>query len=259
MGKRRHTRPAFIAVLGWPLEKLRMVPLLMFLGTFLVALSYMIHARIEAKFDTIPARLLVAFLAFMQPLGRGWARYFTWLKYKVTPTRVIARPEAGLGPAARQGGIAKLDFWNETGKGREQLLTEIFQLLEDEGWNYSADTGWKDWDIQIYGNQFWSISVRTVTEYHGGPKCLTRVRLHYHAVATTILINALILSALLYRLAFTQHKDVWWFAGYVLLLGSFALRARRLKRRVADLVMHAAQSCDLMRVFGAASKPAPKG
>jgi len=53
----------FIAVLGWPLEKIRMVPLLMFFGTFLVAMSYMIHARIESKFDTIPARLLVAFLA----------------------------------------------------------------------------------------------------------------------------------------------------------------------------------------------------
>jgi glycosyltransferase involved in cell wall biosynthesis len=248
----------FIAVLGWPLEKIRMVPLLMFLGTFLVALSYMIHARIEAKFDTVPARLLVAFLAFMQPLGRGWSRYFTWLKYKVTPTRVIARPEAGLTAGASKGGIAKLDFWNETGQGREQLLTEVFQLLEDEGWNYSADTGWKDWDIQIYGNQFWSISVRTVTEYHGGPKCLTRVRLLYHAVATTYLINALVLAILFYRLAFTQHTDLIWWALYVVLLASFGLRARRLKRRVADLVIHAAQSCQLMRVFGAASKPAPK-
>ena len=248
----------FIAVLGWPLEKLRMVPLLMFLGTFLVALSYMIHARIEAKFDTIPARLLVAFLAFMQPLGRGWSRYFTWLKYKVTPTRVIARPEAGLTATALKGSISKLDFWNETGKGREQLLTEVFRLLEEEGWNYSADTGWKDWDIQIYGNQFWSISVRTVTEYHGGPKCLTRVRLVYHAVATTYLGNALILAVLLYRAAFTPHSDYWLWGLYIVLLGLFALRARRLKRRVADLVIHAAQGCELMRVFGAASKPAPK-
>lgn len=249
---------AFIAVLGWPLEKLRMVPLLMFLGTFLVALSYMMHARIEPKFDTIPARLLVAFLAFMQPLGRGWARYFTWLKYKITPTRVIARPEAGLEANSHRGGMSKLDFWNENGKGREQLLTEIFQLLEDEGWNYSSDTGWKDWDIQIYGNQFWSVSVRSVTEYHGGPKCLTRVRLHYHAVATTILINTLILSVLLYRFAFTAHTDVVWWALYALLLGSFALRARRLKRRVADLVIHAAQRCELTRVLGEASKRTPE-
>jgi O-antigen biosynthesis protein len=248
----------FIAVLGWPLEKLRMVPLLMFLGTFLVALSYMIHARIEAKFDTIPARLLVAFLAFMQPLGRGWARYFTWLKYKVTPTRVIARPEAGLIAGTHKGSISKLDFWNETGKGREQLLAGIFQLLEDEGWNYSSDTGWKDWDIQIYGNQFWSISVRTVTEYHGGPKCLTRVRLLYHAVATTYLMNALILAVLFYRAAFTHDPYYWLWVLYVVLLFSFGLRARRLKRRVADLVIHAAQGCELMRVFGAASKLAPK-
>ncbi|RYD71680.1 MAG: glycosyltransferase, partial [Verrucomicrobiaceae bacterium] len=36
-----------MAILGWPLEKLRMVPLFMFGATFLVALSYMIHARIE--------------------------------------------------------------------------------------------------------------------------------------------------------------------------------------------------------------------
>jgi hypothetical protein len=43
-----------------------------------------------------------------------------------------------------------------------------------------------------------------------------------------------------------------------LLLGSFALRARRLKRRVAELVVHAAQSCNLMRVYGAESRPVPK-
>ena len=248
----------FIAVLGWPLEKIRMVPMMMFLGTFLVALSYMIHARIEPKFDTVGARLLVAFLAFMQPLGRGWARYFTWMKYKQTPRAVIAKPEADVPRVSRQGGSAKIDLWNETGQGREQLLTEIFQLLEDEGWRYSTDTGWKDWDMQIYGNQFWSITVRTVTEYHGGPKCLTRVRLNSQAVAATILINAVLLSALLYRVAFTAHRDYVWWGLYAFVVFWLYLRARRLKRRVADLVIAAAQRCELLRVFGAASKPAPK-
>ena len=150
-----------------PLEKLRIVPLLMFGATFLVALSYMLHARIERRFDTIPARLLVAFLAFMQPLGRGWARYFTWLRYKHTPRAVISKPESGLPAASRRGGITRLDFWNETGQGREALLTEIFALLETEGWRYSSDTGWKDWDLQIYGNQFWSVQV---AHGHGVPR-----------------------------------------------------------------------------------------
>ena len=248
----------FIAVLGWPLEKIRMVPMLMFLGTFLVALSYMLHARIERKFDTVGARLLVAFLAFMQPLGRGWARYFTWMKYKQTPRAVIATPEPDVARVSRRGGSSKIDLWNETGKGREQLLTEIFQLLEDEGWRYSADTGWKDWDMQIYGNQFWSVTVRTVTEYHGGPKCLTRVRLHAQAVAATILLNFVLLSGLLYRVAFTKHHDAVWWVLYALVVIWLGLRARRLKRRVADLVIAAAQRCELLRVFGAASQPAPK-
>jgi hypothetical protein len=68
-----------------------------------------------------------------------------------------------------------------------------------------------------------------------------------------------ILAALLYRQAFVTHRDVIWWALYALLMGFLALRARRLKRRVADLVMHAAQRCELTRVFGSASKPAPKG
>ena len=248
----------FIAVLGWPLEKIRMVPLLMFLGTFLVALSYMIHARIEPKYDTIGARLLVAFLAFMQPLGRGWARYFTWMKYKQTPRAVIAMPEPGVPAASHRGGASKIDLWNETGHGREQLLSGIFQLLEDEGWRYSSDTGWKDWDMQIYGNQWWSIKVATVTEYHGGPKCLTRVRLRYQAVALTVLLNAVLLSILLYRAAFTPSHDGFWWACYGLLVVWLYCRARRLKRRVADLVSAAAQGCGLTRVFGASSKPAPE-
>ncbi len=248
---------AFMAVLGIPLEKLRMVPLLMFLGTFLVALSYMLSARIEPNYDTVRSRLLVAFLAFMQPLGRGWARYFTWLKYKHTPRAVIARPEVDLPARSRGGRRSQLDFWNETGKGREQLITEVFALLENEGWSYSTDTGWKDWDAQIYGNQWWSIQLSTVTEYHGGPKCLTRVRLRIRPVVTTVLINAVVLAALLYRQIFTHNTDILLWALFFVWAFWLISRAARLRRRVGDLVMAAAGHCELQRVFGTASKPAP--
>jgi hypothetical protein len=247
-----------MALIGIPFEKLRMVPMFMFLGTFLVALSYMMSARIEPAFDTIRARLLVAFLAFMQPLGRGWSRYFTWLKYKHTPRRVIATPETDLPVASHRGGMSKLDFWNESGKGREQLLTEVFAMLEREGWSYSADTGWKDWDLQIYGNQFWSVQVRTVTEYHGGPKCLTRVGLRCRPVVTAVLITAVLFAALGARAIFTAGWDVPLWVLFVAWLVWLAARARRLKRRAADLVIAAATHCGLMRVFGEASKRAPK-
>jgi hypothetical protein len=255
----------FIGVLGIPLEWLRIVPVLMLLGSVSVALSWMVNIRIEPKYDTIAARLLVAFLAFMQPLGRGWARYFTWLKFKRTPAKVIATPEPGVSREAHSGSATRIAFWNETGQGREALLAEVLRLLDGEGWRFSTDTGWKPWDVLVYGNLWWSVKLGTLTEYHGGPKCLTRARLGLMMVPTTFLVNAVLLSTLLYRLLFIKsaslrHAHLWsadlwlwiFYAGFVFWL---ARRGHRLKRRVADLVIHAAQTCSLKRVSGDRARP----
>lgn len=247
----------FVFVLSIAFRALGIVPYLMFGGTFLVALSYMMHARIEPKFDTIRARLLVGFLALAQPLARGWARYFTWLKFKRTPQGVIASPEADV-TSAQRGSISKLNFWSEQGAGREEFLQEVFRLLEKEGWRHSADTGWKDWDALIYGNQFWSVKLKTVTEYHGGPKCLTRARLSYQPVVTTVLVNVLFICVILWREFVSGKHDYWLFALYAMLLGFLFSRAYRLKRRVAELTIAAANHCGLQRVFGKKSKPAPE-
>jgi glycosyltransferase involved in cell wall biosynthesis len=247
----------FMAILGVPLEKLRMVPLFMLGATFLVALSYMIHARIEEDFDTVRARLLVGFLAFTQPLARGWARYFTWIKYKQTPPEVISQKEEGVTSASKRGGISRLNFWNESGQGKERLLSEIFALLEREGWRYSVDTGWKDWDLQIYGNRFWTVRLSTVTEYHGGPKCLTRVNLEFGAVITTVLINVIAAGIVLYRKVFLDLNEPVLWTLYGLMVLWLCGRGWRLKRRVAELVIAAGNRCDLVRVTGKASRPVP--
>ena len=236
----------FIFALSIPLPVLRIVPYLMFGGTFLVALSFMIHAKLEPKHDTIRARLLVTFLALAQPLVRGWARYFTWLKFKRTPPAVIANPEQNFTPV--RGSISKINFWSENGSGRERILPEIIDALEKEGWSYSIDTGWKSWDVQVYGSFWWGIKLRTVTEYHGGPKCLTRVHLSTHMVATTVLLNAILLSILLYRQFLNPGGDIVLWVPYFILMGGLLWRAHRLKKRVADLVGAAAQRCGFIRI-----------
>ena len=239
----------FLLVLSIPIEGLRIVPYLMFGGTFLVALSYMMNARIEPGFDTVRARLLTMFLAFTQPLVRGWARYYTWLKFKRTPASVIATPEEGFNPGG--GSIARIDLWSEAGKGREELLTEVAAALEHEGWRYSVDTGWKPWDIQIYGSFWWIVKMRSVTEYHGGPKCLTRVDLGYRPVVTTVLVHAIVLAILLWRQIFTPVSDLWLWVPYAIFVVWMGLRARRLKKRVAHLVEAAARRCGLTRIRNA--------
>jgi hypothetical protein len=237
---------ALVFAASIPIPFLRIVPYLMFGGTLLVALSYMIHARLEAKHDTVPARLLVAFLALAQPLVRGWARYFTWLKFKRTPPAVIATQEKNF--KRSRGSTSNLRFWSENGHGRELLLKETIDALESEGWNYSIDTGWKDWDVQIYGSFWWGIQMRSVTEYHGGPKCLTRVHLKLRMVATTILMNFILLAILAYQQLIIPNAHWWPWVPYAIFVLVLVRRARRLQRRVTDLVENAALRCGFTRI-----------
>ncbi len=249
----------FLFGLGIFLPEVRVVPYLMFGGTLCVALSYMLHARIEPKFDTIAARLLVMFLAFTQPLVRGWARYFTWLQSRRTPRAVIATHE--LLPAGSESGgtLSRRSYWSDEGKDRHPLLSSIFELLEEEGWRYSTDTGWNEWDVHIYGNFWWSIALQTVTEYHGGTKCLTRVKLLHRFVATTVVSNLAVLALLIYHQLSTGSWDVLVLVLYLAFVGFLALRARKLKQRVAELVDLAAYRIGLQRISraGAAVQPLP--
>jgi hypothetical protein len=238
----------FLFGLGIFLPGLRIVPYLMFGGTLCVAISYMLRARIEPKFDTIAARLLVTFLAFAQPLVRGWSRYFTWLHFKRTPRAVISTHEHLPAGVELGGGLRNRNYWSEEGKDRHHLLGSMFALLNEEGWRYSTDTGWNEWDIQIYGNFWWSITLQTVTEYHGGPKCLTRAGLRYRFVPTTILINTVYISLIAYYALQSHHVDYWLAGLYLLFVLFLAIRARRLKSRVAEIVDLAAYRAGLQRI-----------
>jgi len=124
----------------------------------------------------------------------------------------------------------------------------MFELLEEEGWRYSTDSGWNEWDIQIYGNFWWSIALQTVTEYHGGGKCLTRVRLRNRLVTTTLILSLIALSLLIYRQLNVSHVDIWSIGAYLLFLFFLWTRARALKSRVAELVDLAAHRAGLQRV-----------
>jgi len=238
----------FLFGLGIFLPALRIVPYLMLGGTLCVALSYMVRASIEPKFDTVRARLLVMLLAFAQPLVRGFSRYFTWLRFKRTPANVIQRHEHLPERARSAGSLSKRLFWSEQGRDRHHLLGAMFQLLEEEGWRYSTDSGWNEWDIQIYGNFWWSIALQTVTEYHGGAKCLTRVRLRNRLVTTTVIFSLIATSLLIYRQLNVSHVDLWFIGFYLLFLLFLATRARALKSRVAELVELAAHRASLQRI-----------
>jgi hypothetical protein len=90
--------------------------------------------------------------------------------------------------------------------------------------------------------------MRSVTEYHGGPKCLTRVHLKLRMVATTLLLNFILLSVLAYHQLLVPDAHWWPFVPYGIFVLILLRRAHRLQRRVADLVENAATRCGFTRI-----------
>ena len=222
----------------------------MFGGTLCVALSYMLHARIEPKFDTIPARLLVMFLAFVQPLVRGWSRYFTWLQFKRTPAqRHRARTKRLPAGSRVQRQLARRSYWNEDGQGSPSLARlDLSRCSRKKAGAIPPTPAGTIGTFRFTETSGGASVLQTVTEYHGGPKCLTRVGLRYRFVTTTVIINLVLLSLLVYQQLNAGHAEPWLigvYAGFLLYLG---IHARRLKHRVAELVDLAAYRAGLQRI-----------
>ena len=184
----------FFLSMPTPLASLRLIPLIMFGLTLAVGLGYMAQARIEAKFDSIPARLLLLYLAIVQPWRRAWARYFTWLRGKRTPPAVIETKEDAPHLAVSWVAAGHLAFWSETGLERTHLLVKIEQLLDEEGWKFSLDTGWTNWDMHVFASRWWNLRLLTMTEIYPQGRRLTRVGNFLNISTFSSLIGGLLLT-----------------------------------------------------------------
>jgi len=242
------TLAAAVLILSLPIPQIRLVPLILFALTVTAGLSYMTRARIEPQFDSIRARLLLFYLAVAQPLQRGWARYFTWLRGKRTPPAVVAAKEVE--PHASSGLFAAghLTFWSEGGRERTELLKQIEILLDEEGWNYSLDTGWTNWDIHLFASRWWNLRLRTMTEIYPHGRRLTRVGNFLVASMFSNLIWGWFVVLGL-ALVFSFYKLLPVVAAILALgLGWWLLQGLRLRHRVAELVHVAAIRAGLQTV-----------
>jgi glycosyltransferase involved in cell wall biosynthesis len=244
----------FVFFLSIPLAWLRLIPLVMFGLTLIVGLSYMAQARIETKYDSIRARLLLLYLAITQPWRRAWARYFTWLRGKRTPPTVIAAKEDAPHLTVSWAKSGHLAFWSETGLERTHLLHTTQKLLDEEGWKFSLDTGWTNWDMLVFGSRWWNLRLRSMTEIYPHGRRLTRVgnflnistfsSLLGGLLATFTLVTLLTLPASAPRAAIAFYL----LGGLTLLATLWMLHGLRLRHRLAELVEVAAIRAGLQPV-----------
>jgi len=238
----------FIFFLSIPLPSLRLIPLIMFGLTLIVGLSYMAQARIEVKYDSIPARLLLLYLTIMQPWRRAWARYFTWLQGKRTPRAVIATRERAPHMSVSWAAAGHLSFWSETGLERGHLLTKTEELLEEEGWKYSLDTGWTNWDLLIFASRWWNLRLRSMTEIYPHGRRLTRVGNFMNVSTFSSLTGGILLTFAIVTMLYRPYEVLPIMGGLSFFALVWLLHGMRLRHRLAELVEVAAIRAGLQPV-----------
>jgi GT2 family glycosyltransferase len=176
---------------GWPTVWVA-VPVMLALAVVVAALQAA-QARLPKEHDGIGSRLLVAWLCYSQPLVRSWWRYRTRLFAYRAP---VGEQPAGRGLARRLPltGTYTAAYWSEGGCDRMQLLGSVLLHLNEHRWGKAVDSGWSDWDLEVYCHPWTVVQLCTAEEDHGGGKRLVRVRfrmrpsgyLHFLGVAAVL-------------------------------------------------------------------------
>jgi GT2 family glycosyltransferase len=164
---------AALTGLAWPAGPL--VAAAMLCLSLAVAVLQAVQAHLSPAHDGFLSRCLVAALCYQQPLVRSWSRYRTRLFAYRPPASAPAVERYAPGPTPLTG-IRCVEYWSEQGVGRTDLLRLAIAYLDEHRWGKVIDSGWSDWDLEVYCDRWTIVRMSSVQEEHGGGKRLIRIR-----------------------------------------------------------------------------------
>jgi GT2 family glycosyltransferase len=179
----------------------------------LVAVLQARQARLAPGHDGFRSRCLIAWLCYVQPLVRSWARYRTRLLANRLPRSDPALDRLRQ-PMLSLTGTNRVDYWSENGIERTELVGLVIAYLHEYGWGKAIDSGWSDWDIEVYCHPWTILRVSTAQEEHGAGKRLIRVRFRMRDAGYTI---ALASTGVILLLGAALLRNVYLAVGSVLL------------------------------------------
>jgi hypothetical protein len=164
---------AALAGLAWP-AGLPAAAAMLALSLALAGLQA-VQAHLSPAHDGFRSRWLVAALCYLQPLVRSWSRYRTRL-FAYRPPAPAPEVDGYTPGPAPLGGVRCVEYWSERGVGRTDLLRLAVAYLDEHRWGKVIDSGWSDWDLEVYCDRLTVVRVSSAQEEHGGGKRLIRVR-----------------------------------------------------------------------------------
>jgi O-antigen biosynthesis protein len=133
------------------------------------------QAELPKQKKSFRSRPLVALLFFLQPIVRGWARYQGRLGLR-RPSLAGYENLDSLSVERKKKGFDQVWYWNSAGTGRIPFLARVLEQLDHKGWQNKSDSGWNNYDIEIYGSRWTFLQLTTATEELGEGKEVIRCR-----------------------------------------------------------------------------------
>ncbi len=242
---------ALLGTAGLFLHGTWIIAALMLACTLSFTLRDSLRRRVEPAHAGLGARLLLAVLCTAQPLLRGSARFLGSLRSGVAPRgplfggKVANMPKFGFWKR-----VGHLALWSTRGFDRDIVLERTARALRPLGWPFQLDNGWRDWDLEVRNSRWWAVRMTSVTEFHGGENCLTRVRFSTKASGTDVVVTVAVAAAfiaLLILLPDPLHR-LWIIGGYFLWWVFLEVRHRQLVETLGRIVAHVAHDIGFDRV-----------
>jgi len=224
------------------------------LAVMVVSLSLCVAAAVQAE---VPrgkrawwSKPLIAILFFLQPIVRGWARYKGRLTYRPTPLAVHEKLDS-MALADSGESLEQVMYWADQWLDRVDFIHSILSRLDAEGWQNKTDTGWHDYDVEIYGSRWSTLQLTTASELYKDGKQLFRCRLR---TAWSLPARVVFWAALAFELlvvTFVSPKLPWiWFLLLTLpaLAWFFGQEQRNLQRLVIAFLDDVAKSKGLTKL-----------
>jgi hypothetical protein len=233
-----------LTAFAWPWAWL--VVSLMLVLSLTVAALQAAQANLAAKHDRLRARLLLVALCYFQPLVRSWSRYRTrFLAYR---RPIVDSQSESHDMRLPFKGTRTIQYWTEEGYDRTELLALVIAYLNENRWGRTVDSGWQDWDLEVYCHPWTIVQICTSQEDHGGRKRLIGIRFRLRASGyTRLLVTVALITA-----GFGCLFQSWLGAGIALgflvaALGAWWRGTRRAAQAIA-LVETCAQKLNFVRI-----------
>jgi hypothetical protein len=238
-----HLLAAFIASLSFAFWPLLALSAAMWTASLASAIRSAIRAPLESG-APIWCRPLICLLHLLQPVMRSWHR----MSYRLSARR--SRKDL---PAEKISNLKRLTpcqfdlYWQSRhGVGRGELLHALTHNAAAEGWRGDDQAEWHPHDIELIGDLWHDVRIRTATEELGGQHRFTRARCTLHLTWTSYIAAT---AATLWTAAASLSGNPWAIgitaAMLIGVIGSVLLSRKRVKHSIAGLLTRAALACAL--------------